>query len=152
MNLKKRFKYFVASFLMVANTIAPLGNGLVRSAYADEVGEPTTTPTHSKTLKDNGDGTYSINLSVTGETSSDQTSEVTKANVVLVLDTSSSMNNNSTTYNGTRMTRLNAEKHVLADDNGLIDNLLGQKSTYSEPSTGFCPAFITLIDLNSPST
>ncbi len=125
MNLKKRFKYFVTSFLIVANTIAPLGNGLVRSAYADEVGEPTTTPTHSKTLKDNGDGTYTINLSVTGETSSDQTSEVTKANVVLVVDTSSSMVNNRPDGNGTP-TRLALEQEVLTKDNGIIDNLLRQ--------------------------
>ncbi len=49
-------------------------------------------PAHGKKLHDNGDGTYTLSLSVTGAKSSSSTSEISKANVVLVLDTSSSMN------------------------------------------------------------
>lgn len=83
-------------------------------------------PAHAKTLTQNNDGTYTLALSVTGATSSSSTTEVTKANVILVLDTSNSMNSNYTTYNGTRMTRLAAEKRVLTDTNGIIDSLLAQ--------------------------
>ena len=86
MNLKRKFKYFVASFLMLASTITPLGNGLVRSVYADE---PADAPVRSKTLKDNGDGTYTLTLSVTGKASS--STQNTKANVVVVFDSSGSM-------------------------------------------------------------
>ena len=92
MNFKRKLKYFAASFLMVASAITPLGNGFVRSAYADDDVDPEGAPVRSKTLKDNGDGTYTINLSVTGETSTNSTSNVSKANVILVVDTSSSMN------------------------------------------------------------
>ena len=123
MNLKSKFKYFAVSFLMMASTITPLGNFLVPSAAAAE--DPTTTPSHGKTIKPNNDGTYTINLSVTGETSSSSTSNVTKANVVLVVDTSSSMVNNRPGGNGTP-TRLALEQEVLTKDGGIIDNLLRQ--------------------------
>ena len=51
----------------------------------------TNAPATNKRLLDNGDGTYTLALSVTGEAESSSTTEVSKANVVLVLDTSSSM-------------------------------------------------------------
>ena len=124
MNLKQRFKSTLAAFLLVATTIMPLGGSLLFQAYAAEGTD--SAPAHSKKLTPNDDGTYELSLSVTGATQNTQTSEVTKANVVLVLDTSSSMVNNRTTYNGTRMTRLDAEKHALADNSGIIDNLLKQ--------------------------
>ncbi len=92
MNLRKRFKYFVASLLMVASTIAPLGNGLIHSAYADS--DPDDAPVRSKTLTDNGDGTYTLTLSVTGKSSSSDASE--KANVVVVFDSSGSMDYSTT--------------------------------------------------------
>lgn len=46
-------------------------------------------PAVSKTITDNGDGTHTISLSVTGQASS--TTESTKANVVIVFDLSNSM-------------------------------------------------------------
>ncbi len=46
-------------------------------------------PAHGKTLKDNGDGTYKLELSVTGD--ADYDAEPVKVNVVIVLDTSGSM-------------------------------------------------------------
>ena len=54
-------------------------------------------PATEKNLIDNGDGTYTIALSVTGEAESSSTTEVSKANVVLVIDTSNSMNGSSGT-------------------------------------------------------
>ena len=49
-------------------------------------------PASSKKLYDNGDGTYTLSMSVTGETATSSTTEVNKANVILVMETSSSMN------------------------------------------------------------
>jgi uncharacterized protein YegL len=49
-----------------------------------------TPPAVSKTLTPNGDGTYTLSLSVTGQASS--VSESSKADVIVVLDTSGSMN------------------------------------------------------------
>ena len=93
MSLRKRFGNIAAVFFMVLSTIAPIGNGLLaKEAYA-AVGDEA--PAHSKNIKPNGDGTYELSLSVTGATQSSQTSQVTKANVILVLDTSSSMNQNA---------------------------------------------------------
>ncbi|MBQ1508590.1 MAG: VWA domain-containing protein, partial [Erysipelotrichaceae bacterium] len=62
------------------------------SVIADE--QPTP-PENSKELIDNGDGTYTLALSVTGSAQSSTITKVDKANVVFVLDTSSSMNNSS---------------------------------------------------------
>lgn len=92
MSLRKRFGNIAAVFLMVLSTIAPIGGAFVNEAYA-AVGDEA--PAHSKNIKPNGDGTYELSLSVTGATQSSQTSQVTKANVILVLDTSSSMNQNA---------------------------------------------------------
>ncbi len=89
MNFKRKLKYFAASFLMVASVITPLGNGFVRSAYADDDVDPEGAPVRSKTLKDNGDGTYTLTLSVTGKASS--ATQNTKANIVVIYDTSGSM-------------------------------------------------------------
>lgn len=128
MSLSKRFRNLAAAFLMVLSTVAPMGGALVRSAYA-ETGDDA--PAHGKTLIDNGDGTYTIALSVTGQTSSSSQEVATKANVIFVLDTSSSMNKsgNTTTYNGQTMSWLNAEQHILADDNGIIDQMLAKNTT-----------------------
>lgn len=92
MSLKSRFRNIAAAFLMVVSTVAPMGNGLLLNAYAEGIEDA---PAHSKKLTPNDDGTYNLSLSVTGATQSSQTSEATKANVILVLDTSSSMNQNA---------------------------------------------------------
>ena len=76
---------------MALSTVAPIGNGLVRTAYADDLGVPE----HSKTLTENKntggtkDGTATITLSVTGKAASSSNNK--GANVVVVLDTSGSM-------------------------------------------------------------
>ena len=62
------------------------GWGIAQQGRAD-----ATPPTTSKTLTDNGDGTYTLSLSVTGTASSVTTSN--KADVIVVIDTSNSMNN-----------------------------------------------------------
>lgn len=59
--------------------LADSGSGIVDRA-----------PEHHKTIKDNGDGTYDLTLSVTGDT--EQSSTSTPVDVVFVVDVSSSMN------------------------------------------------------------
>ena len=56
------------------------------------VGAAGDPPKPKKRLHDNGDGTYTLSLSVTGSSSTSTSTQVDKANVILVLDVSSSMN------------------------------------------------------------
>lgn len=62
------------------------------TAYAEDapVTDLTTAPAHKKTATDNGDGTYKITLSVTGN--SVQSTTTSHADVIVVMDTSYSMN------------------------------------------------------------
>ncbi|MGI6177583.1 MAG: VWA domain-containing protein [Eubacterium sp.] len=62
--------------------------------------EPLGAPDTSKTLTDNGDGTYELALSVTGKTSS--LAEDVKADVYIILDTSYSMVENTVSTGETR--------------------------------------------------
>ncbi|MBQ9825990.1 MAG: Cna B-type domain-containing protein [Firmicutes bacterium] len=75
---KKRLLAIVLTLVMVLSLIPQV-------SYA-AAGDP---PANSKTLTDNGDGTYKLELSVTGD--ADYESEPVKANVIIVLDTSGSM-------------------------------------------------------------
>lgn len=65
-------------------------------------------PTTVKDVADNGDGTYNLSLSITGRSSSSDSSK--GANVILVLDTSNSMNDNRVP--GGSQTRLQAAKEA----------------------------------------
>ncbi|MBR3319600.1 hypothetical protein IKG06_03820 [Candidatus Saccharibacteria bacterium] len=87
MKLKKKLFNFLAALIVVFGSM-PFS--FVANAYADEGSLPA--PATNKNLIDNGDGTYTIALSVTGETDTSSSTTITKANVILVLDTSSSMN------------------------------------------------------------
>ncbi len=81
--LKKALRYFMA-----AAVVALMVMGLPLQAFADDPTLPV--PEHKKTAVDNGDGTYTVSLNVTGKSSSDTTK--TSANVIVVLDVSGSMN------------------------------------------------------------
>ena len=62
-------------------------------ALAEETaGSSLPAPVHTKTIADNGDGTYTLSLDVTGDSETSSTS--TPADVVLVVDTSGSMAGN----------------------------------------------------------
>ena len=132
-NLQKLMRFFLASLLAVGSL--PLD---IISVYAvgatDAADSPTVVsakgltdaPAHEKKLVDNGDGTYTLSLSVTGKASSSVTQDVTKSNVILLIDTSSSMTRNSATgYDGNR---LEAEKDALTKTNGIIDKLLANNT------------------------
>ena len=76
--------------LLVAVFLLPTGLQYTFAADGD-----LPQPQSSKHLYDNGDGTYTLTLDVTGKAQSSSTQTVDKANVILVLDTSSSMNNSA---------------------------------------------------------
>ncbi len=117
MSLKKRILSFFTAFLMIFGS-TPFVFENASAAVGDDA------PANEKNIKDNEDGTYTISLSVTGATSSDSTTSVNKANVVLVVDTSNSMNGRSGGYGS--VSRLTAEKDALTEDDGIIDKLVGQ--------------------------
>ena len=90
--MKKKFLWKVLkSLLAIVMCVGVISwQGLVRvnAAAGDE-------PAHDKVVNDNGDGTYTIELSVTGDADT-EIEEVGAVNVVIVYDTSSSMMPNTT--------------------------------------------------------
>lgn len=80
-------------FVWVATVMVALSTALVGFSglgIAEGGTRDTTPPATSKTLTYNDDGTYTLSLSVTGTASSVTTSN--KADVIVVIDTSNSMN------------------------------------------------------------
>lgn len=127
MNLQKVVNFFLASLLAVGSLPFNIIN-----AYADDTSTFAVTdnssdaPVNEKTLTPNGDGTYTITLNVTGKASSSTIQDVTKSNIILLIDTSGSMNGRASGYNGTR---LEAEKNALTKTDGIIDKLLANNTT-----------------------
>ena len=95
------------------------------SVRAFATAQPSTKdgPDVVKTVTDNGDGTHKIKLELTGKVNT--THEVTKANVLVVLDLSGSMNE---TAGGT--TRLKAAKSAV---NSVAETLLGKNGQNGAP-------------------
>lgn len=78
-------------FLVVTAIVFALGAVVPSVATAGTIDDIlSSAPVHKKTLKDNGDGTYDLTLSVTGDTEE----ESKPIDVVLVIDASTSMNKN----------------------------------------------------------
>lgn len=76
---------------VAAAALLALGVAVPSVALADSgSGIVDCAPEHHKTIKDNGDGTYDLTLSVTGDT--EQSSSAKPVDVVFVVDVSSSMN------------------------------------------------------------
>lgn len=76
---------------VAAAALLALGVAVPSVALADSgSGIVDRAPEHHKTIKDNGDGTYDLTLSVTGD--AEQSSSATPVDVVFVVDVSSSMN------------------------------------------------------------
>lgn len=76
---------------MVTAIVFALGAVMPSVATAGTIDDIlSSAPVHKKTLKDNGDGTYDLTLSVTGDTEE----ESKPIDVVLVIDASTSMNKN----------------------------------------------------------
>ena len=78
-------------FAVAATVMLALGIATPTAALAENAGSVVDrTPAHSKTIMDNGNGTYDLTLSVTGDT--EQSSSAKPVDVVFVVDVSSSMN------------------------------------------------------------
>lgn len=83
-NMWRRF------FAMAAAVVFAVAAMVPAAAMADVVDDLVSTlPVHEKTLKDNGDGTYDLTLSVSGD--AEQTDKVKPVDIVLVVDASTSM-------------------------------------------------------------
>lgn len=89
--MKKRLKKLLTIVMSAMMLVVFMPTSVFAEGDAGTT-EPTVNgPVVSKTITDNGDGTHTISLSVTGQTNT--TTESTKANVVIVFDLSNSMNN-----------------------------------------------------------
>ncbi len=83
-NMWRRF------FAMAAAVVFAVAAMVPAAAMADVVDDlVSTSPVHEKTLKDNGDGTYDLTLSVSGD--AEQTDKVKPVDIVLVVEASTSM-------------------------------------------------------------
>jgi pilin isopeptide linkage protein len=127
MNKSKRIGRMVlcliVSFVMIMTLIPRMPAGLAYAAAGD-------TPPHSKTLADNGDGTYTISLDVVGESEK----KPNNVNVVVVFDTSGSMTTS----------RMNAAKTAV---NSLASSLFAY-NTSSAPNT----VEMALVDFSTDAT
>lgn len=86
-------------FAVVATVMLALGIATPTAALAENAGGLVgRAPVHSKTITDNGNGTYDLTLSVTGDT--EQSSTSTPVDVVFVVDVSSSMNETVSGWGG----------------------------------------------------
>ena len=101
----------------VAPNLEIIGNSTSGISTLGATRSAGSTPSHGKNLVNKGDGTYDIHLNVTGD--ADTTSEVSSVNVILVYDTSTSMNNshNYSPYNVTTYTQNNRGRYG-TDGNG----------------------------------
>ena len=90
----RKISSLITAVLLCLSTISALPQSVIR-VYAEGKTSDVTldAPSTSKTLSSNGDGTYDLSLSVTG--SSRQSVEQTKADVIIVFDTSGSMDNDT---------------------------------------------------------
>ena len=79
-------------------------------------------PEHSKLAKENGDGTYKIELTVTGD-ADDDTQEAGNVNVLIIYDTSSSMTSNA---QGSSYSRADQAEDVVHD---FLASLAGHQNT-----------------------
>ena len=92
-----------AILVLLVASIAAVFSPEVRNilTYRKNLKAAGTVPAHQKLVEPNGDGTYKISLNVTG----DAEKKAQKANVIVVFDSSSSMNtstgNTETTYTPT---------------------------------------------------
>lgn len=128
MRMKGKSNRFVRTILTAILSLAMVFTTIPLTAFtalADDAAPAAATegvPTTTKTVTPNGDGTYKIKIGVKGAQVTTQ--DITKANVVVVMDTSKSMDN--TTDNG--QTRMDAAKAAV---DSVADTLLAYNSKIS---------------------
>lgn len=101
---------------VAAAALLALGVAVPSVALADSgSGIVDRAPEHHKTIKDNGDGTYDLTLSVIGDT--EQSSSAKPVDVVFVVDVSSSMNDKVSGWRGkSRMKAAHDAVEALANE------------------------------------
>ena len=123
---------FLMTFTLLGGTKTSYENikkGLMNLFAANEDG----TPKREKMLINNNDGTYKLSLSVTG----DSEKKFTKANVIVIMDVSGSMNTNAP---NSQQTRLTAAKNAV---NSLANSLLSNNGKNGNPNDIFEMAFVS---------
>lgn len=83
-------RFLVKAAGVVASVALALGIGLATPCTAQAI--DLAAPEHSKTISSNDDGTYTLSLDVTGRKGSQSETVAQKTDIVLVMDTSGSMN------------------------------------------------------------
>ena len=128
-------------FLLIFGTLS----GIASADAGDE-------PAHSKTLTDNGDGTFKLELSVTGDADT-EVETAANVNVVVVYDTSSSMTRYRANGGNSGPRRADAAEKVIYD---FANALFGYQST-DDPTNiqmaviGFDHSPRTIIGWNNSS-
>ena len=112
----KRILGLLLAVLMLVGLAVP--TGVLAPAAKAAAGD---VPDHSKKISDNGDGTYKIELTVTGD-ADDETDEAGNVNVLVIYDTSSSM---TSTAQGSSYTRADQAEDVVHD---FLTNLAGYQN------------------------
>ena len=103
--VRKHILFCVALVMVLALT------GVFAYGMQSARAEAGDVPAHSKTITDNGDGTYKLELSVTGD-ADPVTQEAGAVNVLVVYDTSSSMTSNA---QGSSYSRADQAEDVIHD-------------------------------------
>lgn len=146
MRMKGKSNRFVRTILTAILSLAMVFTTIPLTAFtaqADDAAPASSTegvPTTTKTVTPNGDGTYNIKIGVKGAQVTSQ--NITKANVVVVMDTSGSMDN--TTDNG--QTRMNAAKTAV---DSVADTLLAYNSKIAGVTDVVQMALISFSDTAS---
>ena len=111
--MRRKFMAWIMSIMMIATMMPTM-------AFAEgESGGESVSPAHTKTIKKNDDGTYTLKLDVKGAVSS--TSAKPKVDLVIIADVSGSMNYEMGGWN--RDTRLNSLKTSAKSlTSALLDN------------------------------
>ena len=139
-NISKKGKVglFSALFVMVLTAIMAFDFAGVRSLIAEKIGfmDAGQVPAHQKTLSDNNDGTYQLELSVVGDSELEKAANV---NVLIVYDESSSMTSNNVTTNPNRNRADYAEDVVHDFIAGLQRYQKGDGSNIQVALVGFGP-------------
>lgn len=129
------FGKMAAVFAVLATALA-LGLGMAPSAALAEGEASLGAPEHEKTITDNRDGTYTLTLDVTGATDSSSETVNKLVDIVLVVDQSSSMNDNERMEN-VRNAAMQLANSVLADnEDGQVRISVVLFGTYTQDKEG----------------
>ena len=125
----------VAVFAVLVTALV-LGLGMAPTAALAEGEASLGAPEHEKTITDNGDGTYTLTLDVTGATDSSSETVNKPVDIVLVVDQSSSMNDNDRMEN-VRNAAMQLANSVLADnEDGQVRISVVLFGTYTQDKKG----------------